>query len=242
MPITRAITSSPAADTKDAIYASDFSHADEQAKAGFYAVQLANGIHVQLSAATHSGMADFRFPAGKPANLLIRTSDSEVGSSAAAIKVDRGRRTVTGSVTSGNFCGYLAKVDQRSYYTLYFVARFDQSFRHTGSWMDAAVKPGGTHASGGTGYAAKGFPTPGKGSGAWVGFAPGSNVHVRVGISYVSLANARANLEAEVPAGMPRWRGSASRRPRPGTRHWAPSTSAAARSTSAPPSIPRCTT
>ncbi len=199
MPVTRAIASSPAADDHDSIYASDFSHADEHAEAGYYQVKLDNGTDVQLSAALHSGIARFDFPAGKPANLLIRTSDSEVGSSAAETRVDRDERSVTGSVTSGNFCGYLARVDQRSYYTLYFVAQFDQPFTQTGSWNDARVDSTGTAANGGSGYADKGFPALGKGSGVWVGFAPGSSVRVRVGISYVSLANARANLQAEIP-------------------------------------------
>lgn len=201
MPVTASVTTSPSADDDDSRYASDFSHADEHAEAGYYQVKLANGTDVQLSAAMHSGMAGFAFPAGKPANLLIRTSDSEVGSSAADVHVDRVHHTVTGSVTSGNFCGYLAEADQRSYYTLYFVARFDQPFTRSGSWHDADVQPGGSAADGGTSYADKGFPPLGKGSGAWVGFADGKTVHVRVGISYVSLANARANLKAEIPAG-----------------------------------------
>jgi predicted alpha-1,2-mannosidase len=201
MPVTASVTTSPSADDDDSLYASDFSHADEHAEAGYYQVKLANGTDVQLSAAMHSGIAGFAFPAGKPANLLIRTSDSEVGSSAADVHVDRVHHTVTGSVTSGNFCGYLAKADQRSYYTLYFVARFDQPFTRSGSWHDADVQPGGSTAEGGTSYADKGFPPLGKGSGAWVGFADGKTVHVRVGISYVSLANARANLKAEIPAG-----------------------------------------
>ena len=201
MPVTASVTTSPSADDDDSLYASDFSHADEHAEAGYYQVKLANGTDVQLSAAMHSGIAGFAFPAGKPANLLIRTSDSEVGSSAADVHVDRVHHTVTGSVTSGNFCGYLAEADQRSYYTLYFVARFDQPFTRSGSWHDADVQPGGSTADGGTSYADKGFPPLGKGSGAWVGFADGKTVHVRVGISYVSLANARANLKAEIPAG-----------------------------------------
>src|SRR6185312_12962252 len=119
MPVTSAITTSPSADDDDSRYASDFSHADEHAEAGYYQVKLANGTDVQLSAAMHSGIARFAFPVGRPANLLIRSSDSEVGSSAADVHVDRANRSVTGSVTSGNFCGYLAKADQRSYYTLY---------------------------------------------------------------------------------------------------------------------------
>ncbi len=200
MPVTVPVTSSPADDATDSRYASDFSHADETARAGYYAVKLANGVKVELTAATRSGMARFAFPTGKPANLLIRTSDSEVGSSAAHVSVDAAGQTVSGAVTSGNFCGYLAKADRRSYYTLYFVARFDQPFQPGGSWQDAKVTVGSTHASGGTGYGDKGFFDIGKGSGAWLEFGrTGKTVGMRVGISYVSLANARANLQAEAP-------------------------------------------
>ena len=201
MPITTPVTTSPANDADDSRYASNFSHADETAKAGYYRVKLANGSAVELTAAMRSGMARFDFPAGKPGHLLIRTSDSEVGSSAASVKVDAASRTVTGSVTSGNFCGYLAKADRKSYYTLYFVAQFDQPFTVGGTWVDGKMREKSTAASGGTGYGKKGFFDVGKGSGAWLGFgSEGKQVGVRVGISYVSLANAKANLAAEIPA------------------------------------------
>src|SRR6185437_10803332 len=201
MPVTIPVSTSPASDALDSIYASNFSHTDEHAAPGDYRVKLANGVSVELAAALRSGIASFAFPKGKPANLLMRVSDSEVGSSDATVAVDRKARTVSGSVNSGNFCGYLSKADRRSYYTLYFVAQFDQPFVTTGTWHDTNVHKGGTSAKGGTGYGDKGFPPPGKGSGAWIGFAPGSDVAVRVGISYVSLANARANLHAEIPQG-----------------------------------------
>ena len=200
MPVTIPVTSSPASDARDSVYASDFSHADEHASPGDYRVQLDNGVAVELAAALRSGIAGFNFPKDQPANLLVRVSDSEVGSSDATVAIDRNTQTVSGSVTSGNFCGYLSKADRRSYYTLYFVAQFDQPFAATGIWHDAIVRKGSSSARGGTGYGAKGFPPAGKGSGAWIGFAPGSDVTVRVGISYVSLANARANLRAEIPA------------------------------------------
>lgn len=199
MPITTAVTSSPSTDANDGIYASDFSHANEQARLGDYRVRLDNGVQVELAAAMRSGMASFTFPAGKPANLLIRASDSEVGSSDASVKVDAATHTISGSVTSGNFCGYLAKADQRSYYTLHFVAHFDQAFQGTGAWHDDKVKAGAASAKGGTGYGDKGFPEKGKGSGVWVSFDPAKGpVKVRVGISYVSAANAQANLDAEL--------------------------------------------
>src|SRR6185312_10948628 len=201
MPITIPVTGSPSLDAGDSRYASDFSHANEHAAPGDYRVRLANGVEAELSAALRSGFGRFTFPSGKSANLLVRVSDSEVGSSDATVAVDRKARTVSGSVTSGNFCGYLSRADRRSYYTRYFVAQFDQAFAAIGTWHDATAHKGGTSAQGGTGYGTKGFPQPGKGSGAWIGFASGSDVAVRVGISYVSLANARANLHAEIPRG-----------------------------------------
>src|SRR6185312_5169757 len=112
-------------------------------------------------------------------------------------------REVTGSVTSGNFCGYLSPDRRESYYTLHFVAVFDQPFAPGGAWQDATVSKGATSAHGGTSYGDRGHPPGRKGSGAWISFDPAKTpvVTMRVGISYVSLANARANLAAEAPKG-----------------------------------------
>lgn len=201
-PVTVPVTGSPSTDYRRA-YASTFSHARETAQAGRYRVTLDNGVAVDLSATTHTGVARFAFPAGGAANVLIRASDSEVGSEAARVRIDPGRRTVSGEVTSGNFCGHIDPEDRRSYYTLHFVAVFDRPFASHGVWRDGAVRPGGVESSGGTGYGPKGFPEAGRGSGAWVGFDPAASpvVNVRVGLSYVSEANARANLQAESPEG-----------------------------------------
>lgn len=200
MPITTEVTRSPSADYRTA-YASTFSHANEVARAGHYRVALDNGVTADLTAALHSGAARFAYPAGKPVNLLVRASDSEVGSEKASVVVDKANRRVTVEVTSGNFCGYINEADRRSYYTVHVVAEFDQPFVATGTWTDGTVTRGGTKAEGGTGYG-KGFPDAGHGSGAWLSFAPGTReVNVRIGVSYVSAANAKANLDAENSAG-----------------------------------------
>jgi predicted alpha-1,2-mannosidase len=197
MPVTKDVEVSPSADDGFTIYSSYFSHDDEQAAPGTYKVALANGVSVDLSATLRTGVARFAFPKDKPANLLFRTSDSEVGSSDAAIHVDPGKREVTGSVTSGNFCGYLSPDRRESYYTLHFVATLDRPFTAGGAWQDAKVTPGARDAKGGTTYGDRGHPPGRKGSGAWIAFAPGATVGLHVGISYVSLDNARANLAAE---------------------------------------------
>ncbi len=197
MPIAEPVGGSPSVDFRHS-YVASFSHADEQASPGLYQVALGTGVTVQLTASTRTGAALVQFPAGKPAAVLVRTSDSEAGSTAAHTAIDPQQRLITGQVTSGNFCGYIGTEDRRPYYTLYFAAGFDQPFAHTGAWHDGTVSPGALTADGGTGFGPKGFAESGHGSGVWVGFADGTReVRVNVGISYVSEANARANLAAE---------------------------------------------
>lgn len=203
MPYVGELTSSPADDAGAEKYGSTFSHDHETAQAGYYRVQLDDGVVAELTATLRSGWGQFTFPQGKPAVMLIRTAYSETGSSDAHIHIDQKARTVSGSVTSGNFCGYIGTVDRRSYYTLYFVAHFDTAFSGVGTWQDSTVRANTSEASGGTTYGTKGFVPPGKGSGGWVVLdtSKSATVGVRVGISYVSEQNAEANLRAENPAG-----------------------------------------
>lgn len=201
-PYAGEVTTSPASDTGNAVYAADFRHADESAEPGHYEVALASGVTADLTATTRTGSARFTYPDDKPASLLIRTADSEVGSTGSRIEIDPAGRTVSGSVTSGNFCGHLDPEGRRAYYTLHFTAHFDRAFKATGTWEDDRLAPGSRKASGGTGgFANGGRPVAGKGAGGYVEFAPGAGpVNVKVGISYVSREGAEANLAAENPS------------------------------------------
>ena len=202
MPIAGAVTTSPSSDKTDRTYAAPFAHANERAASGAYEVRLQSGIKVELTATPRTGVARFTYPRGAEETLLVRASDSEVGSSDARVTIDRAARTISGSVTSGNFCGYINAVDRRSYYTLHFVAVFDRPFASVGTWTGARVEADATAAGGGTTYGGDGYPVVGQGSGAFVSFGDGGGaVNVRVGISYVSAGNAAANLEAESPEG-----------------------------------------
>ncbi|MDX6263081.1 MAG: hypothetical protein QOH84_4769, partial [Kribbellaceae bacterium] len=200
MPYVGTVDTSPTADTKDAKYASDFSHADETAKPGRYTVKLANGVTSDLAVTTRAGVGDFTFPqAGQP-NLLFRTSNSLNGSQDAEITIDAADRKVTGSVLTGAFCGRRANGgtnNRKTYYRLYFTASFDQPVVATGTWKDGTIRPGGTQTTGGEGYAT-GADRAGKGSGGYVSFNPGAKVKMRIGISYVSAQGAEQNLAAEL--------------------------------------------
>lgn len=201
MPYTGTVDSSPTADVTDAKYATTFQHANEQAKAGYYRVGLDSGAGVQVTATPRTGTGSFTFPADKAANLLFRTAHSETGSADAVTDIDPATRTVTGSVTAGNFCGPQSENNQKPYYTLHFTAHFDTPFVAQGTWVDGALQPNSMHAQGGTGYDSNsGRPNAGKGSGGYVTFPAGTTkVGVKVAISFVSLAGAEENLRDENP-------------------------------------------
>jgi predicted alpha-1,2-mannosidase len=206
LPFAGTVDSSPTADTRDARYVATWSHANEIAVPGRYTVTLDSGVRTDLAVTTRAGIGDFAFPAGAPASLLFRTSNSLNGSENAQTTIDPATRTVSGWVLTGGFCGRrgngggVTNPDRRSYYRLYFSAVFDQAFASTGTWVNGAVTPGGTAASGGEGYLT-GADRAGRGSGGWVGFDPGTDVRMRLGISYVSVAGAEANRDTEIPAG-----------------------------------------
>ncbi|MFJ3231073.1 GH92 family glycosyl hydrolase [Streptomyces sp. NPDC086787] len=202
MPFVGDVTSSPSADTKDAVYAANFSHANEKAVPGRYTLGLDSGASADLAVGERAAVADFGFPAARPANLLFRVSNSLNGSEDAHVDIDAAHRKVTGSVLTGAFCGRRANGgvnNRKSYYRLYFSASFDRAFSSVGTWHDSQLSPGSTTASGGEGYAT-GSDRAGRGSGGWVGFDTRSDndVHMRIGISYVSLAGAENNLRQEI--------------------------------------------
>ncbi|TMP30622.1 GH92 family glycosyl hydrolase [Pseudoalteromonas rubra] len=199
MPFTKELTFSPATDPINAYYSAGFSHDNETATPGYYQVGLDNGVNVELSATTRTGIANFTFEQADNAKLLFRTAYSQLGSGDAYVKVNASKGEITGYVTSGNFCGYLGEYNRRDYYTLHFVAKLDKPISGTGAWKDAEVFAGQNSSRGGMGYGDNGWPDIGKGSGVWVDIDmnSGETVQMRVGISYVSLDNARENLQKE---------------------------------------------
>ncbi|MEU6550020.1 GH92 family glycosyl hydrolase [Streptomyces sp. NPDC046915] len=182
MPHVGAVTKSPAIapDT----YLDGFSHDAESARPGSYGVTLASGTKVELTATQRSGAGRFTYPAGRTASLLVDVSGSTGGASDARATVDKARRTITGYVTSGGFCG------SHNRYRVYFSATFDRPFASVGTWHNATVSPGGT---GGRSRVS------GAGSGAYVTFdtARSRTVGVKVGLSYVSIAGAAENAARE---------------------------------------------
>jgi predicted alpha-1,2-mannosidase len=125
LPVTGTLPADPASAT------AAFSHSTESAHPGSYAV-TAGGVRTQLAVTDRSGVAQFSYPATTSAQLLLKVADSANGGSAATFQAT-GDREVTGSVTSGHFCG------QPDSYTVYFAARFDRPFTASGTWGGASA-------------------------------------------------------------------------------------------------------
>lgn len=162
-----------------AIARDSFSHANEHATPGWYGVALDNGVQTALTVTQRTGLGSFSFPATTSANLLINASSDQAGVSDASVNVI-GDSEVTGSATSGNFCG------MPDTFTVYFVAVFDRPFSSFGTWRGNSTTVGSRLSNG-------------AGSGAWVRFDTTHDpvVKVKVAISYVGVDGALANLHAE---------------------------------------------
>lgn len=183
-----------------------FSHADESATPGSYTVSLGNGVRTELTATTRSGMARFTFPSTSQANLLFKLTGSENGDSAAEFDVVDGRE-VRGKVTSGNFCG------EGNSYTVYYDMVFDQPFRHSGTALAATTPttprsnasasapeaPDKPTLHGSVPRTHRTFAPRPSGSDGYVTFDTTNRraVQAKVGISYVSAADAVGNRQAE---------------------------------------------
>lgn len=207
IPYVGEVTTSPATDP--AHYTSKFSHANEHATAGAYDVTLDSGAKVELAATQRTGSARLTYPAGASSTLLVNTSGSVNGTDDASITI--GKDTISGWATSGRFCG------ARNSYRVYFSAKFDTPFESIGTWKNGAVTPGKSAETGGAKakvaqpngvdasiarpakVAPQNTTVSGPGSGGYVTFANlnGAQVNVQVGLSFVSVDGAKANLKAE---------------------------------------------
>jgi predicted alpha-1,2-mannosidase len=158
-----------------------FSHANEEAQPGWYAVNLDDGVRVALTVTPRTGLGSFAFPATTQANVLVNVSSDQAGVLDAQARIV-GDDEIEGSATSGNFCGMPDR------FTVYFVERFDRAFAAYGVWRGARLSPGSRYSRG-------------PGSGAWVTFDTTRNavVEAKVAISYVGVDGALANMNAEDP-------------------------------------------
>jgi predicted alpha-1,2-mannosidase len=161
-----------------------FVHTDESANPGRYRVVLQSPAPVDttLAVTERTGIARFVFPADTSATVLFKVADGVNPVSAASVTI-LGRDEIEGQVTSGQFC------QTGTNYTLHFVARFERPFAASGTFGSAGTVPGSESCTGTTCGAYVTFPTT----------LIARTVLMKVGISFVSTADAAENLKAEDP-------------------------------------------
>jgi len=164
-------------------FALPFSHSNEIAKPGYYGVTFDSGLKVELTTTMRTGFGRITYPGAEPESLMINAASDINGSAASGIRINPSAREITGWSVGGHFC------DTREVRTIYFYAVFNRPFKNYSTWSDKLLTEGATQ---GTATA----------SGAFVTFKASGDrtVLVKVGISYVSIANAKANVAAENPA------------------------------------------
>jgi len=162
-----------------------FSHGREVASPGYYAVELpALGALVELTATPRVGVHRYTFNSNSTPHLLLDVMNALGGrrSSEGWVRVLPTANEIEASVrTFGTFAG------RHGGTKVYCVARFDQPFASFATCRDDSRLPGQLVAENGR-------------VGADVGFVFSNRppvVTLKLAISYVSLANARANLDTE---------------------------------------------
>ncbi len=177
LPVTGALGASPGSNWTG--YASGYTKSNEAASPGYYKNRLDRySTGVELTATTRTGMGRLTYPSSTASQLLINTSRSATGNRSGSVKVNGSE--VTGSVTAGGFCG------SSKTYQIFFDIRFDRAPSGFGTWSGASVSAGSASTSGANTGAYVTFDTTGS-----------QTVQFKVALSYVSVANAQADLTAE---------------------------------------------
>ncbi len=170
---------------------------EQKAEPGYYSCQLGKyKVKAEVTATPRTGLSKFSFPEGQ-SNILIDLGNSLTNESGAFIKVINNQE-VEGWRMTGNFCYH-----GHSERPVYFVARFNKPAKSYGAFKKMPLLKAEQDWSA-TGdkfkyYDAFLHPIAGDSIGAYFSFDTKSNeeVMVQLGVSYVSIENARQNLEFE---------------------------------------------
>ena len=170
---------------------------NEKANPGYYTCDLDKyGVKAEVTATPRTGLSRFTFSKGQ-SNILIDLGNGLTNESGAYVKVVNDKE-VEGYRMTGNFCYH-----GQSERPVYFVARFSKKASDFGVFKKMPAMQAEKDWSSTSGkfkyYDKFQYPVSGDSIGAYFSFdtQDGDDVMVEVGVSYVSIENARQNLEYE---------------------------------------------
>lgn len=180
------------------VYASTYK--DQEARPGYFKHELEqHRTQVELSSSLRAGISRYTFSKGQN-NILINLGLGLTNETGAMIKVVSDRE-VEGYKTIGTFCYHAEDVRP-----IYFVAQLSKPANEYGAWKKMPkyhavegdwVKYNDTFKP----YEKYPYELPGENVGAYFSFETEDQeqITVKIGLSYVSIENARENLLAEIP-------------------------------------------
>ncbi|WP_244554788.1 GH92 family glycosyl hydrolase [Pontibacter indicus] len=159
-----------------------YSHQDETARPGYYAVRLQRyNIQAELTATARVGFHQYTFPASEQAQVIV---DLEEG-----IGWDQPTETFMTQLNDSTLAGYRYSRGWAADQRIYFAAVFSQPMQRFSSFQ--VTDSSGTAVAASTEKGIKGV--------AFFTTKAGEKIKLKVGISPVSPENALANIRAEVP-------------------------------------------
>ena len=174
-------------------------YTDEVAKAGYYSTTLKKyNVKVETTATTRTGISRYSFPKGK-SNILLNLGLGLTNEQGATVKIVSPTE-IEGMRNVGSFCYFKPEES----YPVYFVAKFSKPSEDYGLWKNTP-KYKGVEGQwmpyNGKTRLYKGYRKEivGDSIGAYMSydFKEPTQVEVKIGVSYVSIENARENLEKE---------------------------------------------
>ncbi len=167
-------------------YRTGFRHQDETAHPGYYSVLLGNGIKAELTATLDSGFHRYTYPQGQNALLILDLSRALLDNQSCGgeIKIDPAAKTVSGLQIA---CGSFTKRNPGGI-KFYYFARISEPFESYGiRSSEFGIREKATEAKD-------------KKTIAYFDFGPINRpVLLKVGISLISVEQARKNLDAQIP-------------------------------------------
>lgn len=161
-------------------YASLYTHADEKAQAGYYAVLLKNyGIRVELTASERVAVHKYTFPASGEAHIAVNLVEG--------IGWDRPVQTFLKKVDATTYVGYRFSTGWAPDQRLYFAIKLSRPVDNL-SLFESGKDIQGDSIKGPKVVGVLNFKT-----------TDGEAILLKVGVSPISEANALANIKAEVP-------------------------------------------
>jgi predicted alpha-1,2-mannosidase len=153
---------------------------NEEGHAGYYKATVQDETLAELTVTERTGMARYSFSDEEQFGTVI------IGAGVAATEIQQAAVVITapgkceGYADGGQFCGISTP------YKVYFAAEFDTDAVETGIWKNDKLKPGATFAEGAKSGVYFTFDLKNK-----------KQIQYKIGVSYVSVENAKENLKAE---------------------------------------------